>query len=338
MGVLTDIAKRTIGLTKAQRTTDARLGWVENELRNLRLGFKVADDKMNRIRGTPDENTLKPPKAANALPFALLLDVVNCPTNGAIDGGTYVNTVILNAGDAIAVEAFGGLPVADDAGTTPPGMVGDPANQANPDGTPRSGQATVAAHLAVPGNTLDGFNEAAQANLPWNPTFDGVVLKVTHRLVTPGKDSLIGGAPCDSPCEAMVPEEIVAEGECSAITVAGGPVTIDCAGHVHEMYEYTLTFTAVSTAVDCLTGPVFQAVQDLSVSCTPTGTSDKTFSIQIDYDVFEQSVYSGSVSCISNIWCTTDYYGNLTVNYNMSTMNYVCGLLVSVADSGDFSC
>lgn len=297
MGVLTDIAQRVVGLTKSNRTTDARLGQIENSLKDIWLKLADTDpgaDEVILVQNTTVRGTDT---------YIYILDL----TCGV--AGTYMNDILFIAGDGIGFSAVPGAPVQDPDGNVPPGSILEGQWQYDDDGNPLDGQGVVDKFLAAGGDLGN-----------WTPTFGGVDMTISHGKVQGASE--IGGEPCAFDCEVLTPEEIVAEPLCAAITFAGGPLTVDCAGHVHEMYEHTLIFTESGTEISCPTD--MNVIQSMSLDCDATGTDEKVFTVTLNYDyVTVPNVQTGSAYVVQDIYIDSNGY---IVTY--CCLNFECGLYI----------
>ena len=275
MGTLTDVARRIVGQVKAAHASEKRVGWIENELRNVRLGFDFLDDKIRKATDQDNQNILSNKPEDGAGDDATRTKFVISDNNCIGGNGTYFDRLGLAAGHGIGLHVTNqGFPITDANGVESP-MEGYMMYGDNGEALTRI-EATVR-FLAEGGDLGD-----------WIPTFSGVDVKITHLPVASGgAGNKIGGEPCaPNVCPAMIPELIVREPDETGsatdgvMTFAGGPLNVDCVGHVHEMYEHMLYLA--NTVYTDESSSATHYVKDVSLAWDVTGTDEKTFDLKLN--------------------------------------------------------
>lgn len=264
MGTLTDVARRIVGQAKAAHASEKRVGWIENELRNVRLGFDFLDDKIRKATDQDNQHILPdtPVDGAGGDVRAMFTIVDNNCVGG---DGVYFDSLGLAAGFGVGLHVTPGFPVADANGVASP-MEG--FMMYDDDAQPLSHLDATARFVANGGNLGN-----------WIPTFSGVSVKITHLPVVGA--SKIGGEPCaPNDCPAMTPELIVSSPSSAGMNFAGGPLNVDCVGHVHEMYQHTLALAATSYSDESSSATHY--VKDVSLAWDVTGVDEKTFDLKLN--------------------------------------------------------
>lgn len=310
MGTLTDLARRIVGHAKAGHATEKRVGWIENELRNVRLGFDFLDDKIRESTDQDNQNILpEKPEVENGDNF--YVEIIN---NQCVGGdGLYSGRLGLSAGFGIGLKVTPSFPITDANGTASPieGFM-----MYDDDGA-----------VLSPTDAITRFVDKGGDLGDWTPTFNGLNVQITHLPVTGASE--IGGEPCaPNVCPSITPELIVSEPNSGGMTFAGGPLNVDCVGHVHEMYQHTLALASTNYSDESSSATHY--VKDVSLSWVVSGTSEKTFDLKLD--VVRRTVsaatsgLSGSYQVVRNVSMGADW--KLVVT--MGCLTFTNGVLTAV--------